>query len=637
MAGETISVLLNNIWAAFRRVGISEDLRIIEHVAACLLEQERVSLTSNLPRKLSGVNDFSETEVVGWLQSASEQAGGAAELFDRHVLFRLPEMLKGGRYPTPRHIVQLMVDLAETEPKQVADFACGSGGLLVNSAGGDLYGVEISPEWARLARANALLHGKQADMREGNALSAVRKDELFDGIVMNPPFGETVRSDYGTRSETALNALALAHLAEDGRAALLAPSGLLFSGSTKERDFRSRAIDDHHLEAVVTLPDDAIQPYSTLRTHLLLVHKVSPTDNAITWFLRPLFDGYISGRGRDLTRDPQQPNDLMLVKQAVAANRQAAEAAPGVPFTIQVLQQDESLLGLLLRPVPGAVLVSARYLPAKRTDDSEEPAILVLEVQQDGVRQFWQRPIDTDDGIELVNQPDELIRERLGLKKPDRLPRPLFLNQSSASGQSLMPENAMGQGIIVKSLPTQPAQLMGVAVSRRTLREVDYSLEPDRYLREPEVRAELRLPHDILRDIRNRQTELGERMTQLAGWLVPEPPAETRIPSPILAGQPFGQLDQLQNSIWETIASMTEPIPGETDQLTAKPFTAQDIQGHNADAGDDGVRLALDIFEAMGLIVPMTIKHPKTSEPLRFYRRTQENDIWRRTQQEGDA
>lgn len=637
MADKTIPALLNDVWAAFRRVGITEDLRIIEHVAAFLLEQGAITLTGELPRKPSDSSEFSESEVRGWLRSASEQAGGAAELFDRHVLFRLPEMLKGGRYPTPRHIVQLMVDLVDTERKHVADFACGSGGLLVNSAGSDLYGVEISPEWARLARANALLHGKQADIREGNALSAVGKDELFDGIVMNPPFGETVRSDYGTRSETALNALALAYLAEDGRAALLAPSGLLFSGSTKERDFRSRAIDDHHLEAVVTLPDDAIQPYSSLRTHLLLVHKVTPEEDTLTWFLRPLFDGYISGRGRDLTRDPQQPNDLMLVKQAVAASRQAAETTTGIPFTIQVLQQDEAFLGVLLRPVAGAILVGARYLPAKTTDDSEEPAILVFEVQQDGVRQFWQRPVEADGGIELVDRPDELTRERLGLKKSEPLPRPLFLNLSSASGQSLTPENAMGQGIIVKSLPTQPAQLMGVAVSRRTLREFDYSLEPDRYLREPEVRAELRLPHDILRDIRNRQAELGERMTQLAGLLVPESPAERRIPSPVMSGQPFGHLDHLQHSIWKTIASMTEPILDEKDQRTAKPFTVQDILGQNVDAGDDAVRLALDIFEAMGLIVPITIKHPKSSEPLRFYRRTQENDIWRRMQQEGDA
>ena len=63
---------------------------------------------------------------------------------------------------------------------------------------------------------------------------------------------------------------------------------------------------------------------------------------------------------------------------------------------------------------------------------------------------------------------------------------------------------------------------MGVAVSRATLRAFDYALEPDRYVREPEVSAKQRLPHDILRDIAGRQQELTQRMAQLAGWLVPE-------------------------------------------------------------------------------------------------------------------
>ena len=42
----------------------------------------------------------------------------------------------------------------------------------------------------------------------------------------------------------------------------------------------------------------------------------------------------------------------------------------------------------------------------------------------------------------------------------------------------------------------------------------------------------------------------------------------------------------------------------------------------SGDFGEDSVRMALDIFEAMGLIVPITLKHPKTGEPMAFYRRS---------------
>ena len=156
MAGESIASLLNKVWAAFRRAGITDDLRIIEQTAALLLEQEKVPSDSSLP-VFSKPSEFNLDDVRQQLDKASQQAGGAGVLFDRYILFRLDDMRAGGRYPTPRHIVRLMTVLAETTKKVVADFACGSGGLLIHSQGSSLVGVDISPEWARIARANLRL------------------------------------------------------------------------------------------------------------------------------------------------------------------------------------------------------------------------------------------------------------------------------------------------------------------------------------------------------------------------------------------------------------------------------------------------------------------------------------------------
>ena len=191
MAGASIASLLNNIWAAFRSVGITDDLRIIEQLAALLLEQKGVQPGSDrsLPA-LSVPEEFNLDDVRQQLKDASAQAGGAGVLFDRSILFRLDTMRAGGQYPTPRHIVRLMTALAETAGKTVADVACGSGGLFIHSQGSSLVGVDISPEWARIARANLRLHKKQGDIREGDALRVIKSDERFERIVMNPPFGE---------------------------------------------------------------------------------------------------------------------------------------------------------------------------------------------------------------------------------------------------------------------------------------------------------------------------------------------------------------------------------------------------------------------------------------------------------------
>ena len=673
MAGESIASLLNNVWAAFRRAGITDDLRIIEQTAALLLEQEGVKLDSSLPA-LSVPQEFDQDNVRQQLEKASQQAGGAGVLFDRYILFRLDNMRPGGQYPTPRHIVRLMTALAETAGKAVADFACGSGGLLIHSQGSELFGVDISPEWARIARANLQLHKKPGDIREGNALRVVKSTEQFERIVMAPPFGGKIKSDFGTRSETALINLALNHLATNGRAALLAPGGVLFSDSSAEEKLRQRLVDDVTLEAIITLPNDAFQPYSTLTTHLLLIENKQPVDEGCTWFLRPVYDGYISGRGRDLTTDPKMPNDLTLVEQAVTAFRQPPAFQEGIPLAAQPLSENGTLLGYLVRPAAGVSLLSVRYLPAQGTEVQEgdasaqgtevqaglaattglegdasaqgtevqdgdasaqgtevrdgdasaqaaEPALFLLEVQQQEKRTFWKfasqaSPVPEEVPLEEVEDAEKLVRERLGLKKKDPLSPPnVFQAQSIRWGSA---EKQTVGGLMI-TFATERPQLMGVAIPRATLKARKYTLQPDDYLRPPEIRAELKRPHDTLLGIYQRQQELAQRMNRLTGWLVPQRSPEYSIPGKVDVQTPFGALSDKQYEIWQS-------IEGFKDGESARPFTAADIAVDGCTEIEK--RLTLEMFEAMGLIVPITLKHPESGQLLNLYRLAESNDRW---------
>ena len=627
MAGESIASLLNKVWAAVRRAGITDDLRIIEQTAALLLEQEKVPSDSSLP-VFSKPSEFNLDDVRQQLDKASQQAGGAGVLFDRYILFRLDNMRPGGQYPTPRHIVRLMTALAETAGKTVADVACGSGGLLIHSQGSSLVGVDISPEWARIARANLRLHKKQGDIREGDALRVIKSDERFERIVMNPPFGEKIESEFGTRSETALINLALNRLATGGRAALLAPGGVLFSGSRAEEKLRQRLIDEMKLEAIITLPDDAFQPYSALTTHLLLIEKPGkeqpgkeqPVEEGCTCFLHPTYDGYVSGRGRDLTADPKTPNDLTLVKQAVTAFRQSP-AFQSTPLAVQPLSENGALLGYVIRPAAGVSLLSVRYLPAQ----GKEPSMFLLEVesQEEPTAQpqkkptVWKCALPVSQAPEEVQDAETLIRKRLGLKKSDPLPPPdVFQVQTIRWGSTT--RQAIG-GLLVKTFDTEHPQLMGVAIPRATLKARKYTLQPDDYLRPPEIRAELRRPHDTLLDIYRRQQALAQRMNRLAGWLVPQRSPEYSIPGKVDVQAPFGALSAVQLNIWQAIEGLKE---GES----ARPFTAADITVDGCTESEK--RLTLEMFEAMGLIVPITLKHPESGQLLNFYRLAESNDRW---------
>lgn len=611
MAEETIPSVLNNVWAAFRRAGITDDLRIIEQIAALLLEQEKAPSDSSLP-VFSAPSEFNLDDVRKQLEKASQQAGSAGVLFDRYILFRLGEMRAGGQYPTPRHIVRLMTALAETAGREVADFACGSGGLLIHSEGSKLVGVEISPEWARLARANLRLHKQQGDIREGSALRVVKSGEKFACVVMNPPFGAKIKSDFGARSETALINLALNHLKSGGRAALLAPSGVLFSGSSAEEKLRQYLVDKVTLEAIITLPDDTFQPYSTLTTHLLLIENTPPAEKGCTWFLHPVYDGYVSGRGRDLTADPKTPNDLMLMEKAVVAFRQSPAFQPDTPLTVQPLLENGALLGFLIRPAEEEALLSVRHLPAQ----AKETALFLLEVQHQEKRIFWKFASQASPVLEEVQDAEKLVRERLGLKKKDPFPPPdVFQAQTIRWGST---EKQTVGGLMIKAFAAEQPQLMGIAIPRTTLQARAYTLQPEDYLRPPEIRAELRHPHDILLEIHQRQQMLGQRMNRLAGWLTPQRFQEHAIPGKVDVQPPPGRLSDVQGKIWQVIEGFKE---GESARL----FTAAEIA---VECTVSEKRLALEIFEAMGLIVPVTLKNPENDQWLNFYRLAESNDRW---------
>lgn len=175
----TIAENLNKIWSEFRKVGITDDLVVIEYLARLLLSkalnisidklpystqikttesritgfltdypiEEVKKISEQLTKIIDGTTNLVSTiilprhptnisnlEVIHKeLESAINQAeNNIPHLFNHHILFRLSTRQSGGRYPTPRHITKFIYNLAQIEPHHsLADFACGSGGFLV--------------------------------------------------------------------------------------------------------------------------------------------------------------------------------------------------------------------------------------------------------------------------------------------------------------------------------------------------------------------------------------------------------------------------------------------------------------------------------------------------------------------------
>ncbi len=648
--------LLNQVWSEFRKVGISYDLAIIEHIAAFLLEINEQEFTDEelQPRKPNQPNLNAE-KIKQLLTEAANTAGGTAKLLDRHVIFYLPNMLAGGGYPTPRHIAKNMISLAQVEANHsLADFACGSAGLLVNHAHklqGITIGIDISSEWARIAYANVKLHELNTTILNSNALQAfIKQDAIktlnFDRILINPPFGEkidvnlaeiTLGQKVGSRSETALLALALRKLALGGQAAVLVPSGILFSNSTAERFLRNQLVDENSLLAVISFPKDAFQPYSPLQTHLLLFSKVEASEKHLTWFFQVEQDGYPAGRGRDLTQEPSQPSDLPFLEAAWTKLNSEFDALLPDESNPQVgikwLTDGKTPIGIICQGIENN-LENIKYQTFDSQTSQKSPSLLVeLIAASSQQRISIQIPLDflkNSDSNEQIEteEEDEEAETDIDLEKPQAEKNvnqvvQILSPPVKAVAISLPPQSQIA-GI------NQP-RLLGVAVPKSAIHEQAYDLRPETYIRTQTESSTIESPTALLAKIYRNQRQLAQRIDSLFGHLESPPIATQKLPSPIQAEiKPFGKLSQEQIKIWEKVCDKTEAVnDNEADNYnTAALFTLEELSTADNEEVTDVTRSTIDLLERMGIIVAVTVADPKTNEPLSFYRRVTERDTW---------
>lgn len=205
---------------------------------------------------------------------------------------------KAGEFYTPQQVSTILsriVTLDSQDPsagnksklKNVLDFACGSGSLLINvrkklgaNSIGQIYGQEKNITTYNLARMNMLLHGlKDSEfqihhgdslLNDWNILNEMNpaKKMQFDAVVANPPFSyrwqpkEEMAEDfrfksYGLAPKSAADFAFLLHgfhfLSNDGTMAIILPHGVLFRGGTEEK-IRTKLLKDGNIDAVIGLP-----------------------------------------------------------------------------------------------------------------------------------------------------------------------------------------------------------------------------------------------------------------------------------------------------------------------------------------------------------------------------------------------
>lgn len=279
----------------------------------------------------------------------SERLGDAFE----YLLSVLGSQGDAGQFRTPRHIIDFMVEIvAPTKNETVLDPACGTAGFLISAykhilrtndpsdpshpsakpltpdergrLAKNFCGYDISPDMVRLSLVNLYLHGFNApQIFEYDTLtSEERWNDHFDVILANPPFMSPKGgikphkrfSIQAKRSEVLFVDYMAEHLTPHGRAGIIVPEGIIFQSQTAYVELR-KALVQNSLVAVVSLPAGCFNPYSGVKTSILILDKALAKQSDAIAFFKVENDGFGLGAQRRAVGGEQ----LTQVKAELAA------------------------------------------------------------------------------------------------------------------------------------------------------------------------------------------------------------------------------------------------------------------------------------------------------------------------------
>ena len=182
------------------------------------------------------------------------------------------------------------------------------------------HGFDFDPTMLRIGSMNMILHGiDNPDIEARDSLSediSGEKDH-YSLILANPPFAGSLDYEQTARdlqqvvktrkTELLFLALFLRLLRTGGRAAVIVPDGVLFGSSKAHKTLRRMLVEDHKLDAVISLPSGVFRPYAGVSTAILVFTKTSVGGTDHVWFYDLQADGY----SLDDKRQPLLPPDKL--------------------------------------------------------------------------------------------------------------------------------------------------------------------------------------------------------------------------------------------------------------------------------------------------------------------------------------
>lgn len=242
-----------------------------------------------------------------------------------YMLGKLATAGQNGQFRTPKHIREMMVRLVAPTPKdKICDPACGTAGFLVSSAeyirekyesemtseewehfAGDMFtGFDTDRTMLRLSAMNLMLHSiTQPRIDYVDSVSKQNSiSSAYDIVLANPPFTGTIDAESindnlksvckTKKTELLFVALFLRMLRKGGRCSCIVPDGVLFGTTKAHKALRQELVENHQLQAVISMPSGVFKPYAGVSTAVLVFTKTGAGGTDKVWFYDMKADGY---------------------------------------------------------------------------------------------------------------------------------------------------------------------------------------------------------------------------------------------------------------------------------------------------------------------------------------------------------
>lgn len=315
-------------------------------------------------------------EIAEFSYDDSEDIGNAFE----YLLSIMGSQGDAGQFRTPSHIIDMMVEIVAPQKNEtILDPSCGTAGFLIsaynyikkhnldkngnstltpddkNRMTENFEGYDISPDMVRLARVNMYLHGfATPKIHEYDTLTSLdRWDDNFDVVLANPPFmtpkgGITPHNRYrvdAKRAEVLFVDYIAEHLNPTGRAAIIVPEGVVFQSQTAYKNLRRMLVDEGYLYGVISLPSGVFNPYSGVKTSILLIDKTLAKTKDSILFVKLNNDGYDLGAQRREIKGSEIPDIINIFKDYQNGKDVSEQKNAVLALKSEIAKQEHILVG----------------------------------------------------------------------------------------------------------------------------------------------------------------------------------------------------------------------------------------------------------------------------------------------------